>query len=321
MTLRRHALLALVASCLVAAPTLAGGRYQTENFSVDAPTPQLAKAFGEAAEKFRREKALQWLGQEMPRWRDRCPLSITVRPDSSGGDTEFTFGEDDNRRPVVLSQKMRVFGDVPRMLHSVLPHEVTHTVFAYHFGRPVPRWADEGGSVLSENDEERAEHDLKCRRYLSAGQAYRFTELFTMRDYPSDVHTLYAQGYSISQFLVDRGDRQKMLEFVAVGMQRGNRNWEAAAKVYGFDSVDDMQAEWLTTLKKTAPQRLAARNAAGAPRAQLTASSAPVTRTSPSAALMLEPPVTARGVAPAESVSSHAPIASPVKLLPPVMPR
>ena len=39
-----------------------------------------------------------------------------------------------------------------RMLHSVLPHEMTHTVFAHHFRYPVPRWADEGGSVLSEDD-------------------------------------------------------------------------------------------------------------------------------------------------------------------------
>ena len=313
MTLRRPALLAILASCVATLPALAGGRYQTDNFTVEAPTAPLAKAFGEAAEKFRVEKATQWLGREMPRWPQRCPLSVTVRPDTSGGDTEFTF--DDSG---VTSQRMRVFGDVPRMLHSVLPHEVTHTVFAHHFGRPVPRWADEGGSVLSENDEERAEHDAKCRRYTSAGQAYRFRELFKMRDYPRDVHTLYAEGYSICQFLVDRGDRAKLLEFVGVGMQRGSNNWEQAVKVYGFNSVDEMEAEWLENLRRTAPQRLATR---GGNRGQLTSASAPQTRTSPTTALLLEPPVTARGVAPAESVSNHSPVDAPVKLMPPVMPR
>ena len=31
-----------------------------------------------------------------------------------------------------------------RILDSVLPHEITHTIFATHFGQPLPRWADEG---------------------------------------------------------------------------------------------------------------------------------------------------------------------------------
>ena len=39
---------------------------------------------------------------------------------------------------------MRVIGTPERILDSVLPHEVTHTVMATHFGQPLPRWADVG---------------------------------------------------------------------------------------------------------------------------------------------------------------------------------
>ena len=46
---------------------------------------------------------------------------------------------------------MTVEGSLERILNSVLPHEVTHTIFAAKFGRPLPRWADEGGAVLSED--------------------------------------------------------------------------------------------------------------------------------------------------------------------------
>ncbi len=50
---------------------------------------------------------------------------------------------------------MNIEGPLDRLLSSVLPHEITHTVFAHYFRTPVPRWADEGGSVLSEDDLER----------------------------------------------------------------------------------------------------------------------------------------------------------------------
>ena len=51
-------------------------------------------------------------------------------------------------RPVVSSQRMEIRGEAKQLLNSVLPHEVTHTVLAHHFGRAVPRWADEGGVEL-----------------------------------------------------------------------------------------------------------------------------------------------------------------------------
>jgi len=37
------------------------------------------------------------------------------------------------------------------ILKRVLPHEVTHAVLMLHFGRPIPRWADEGAAVLAED--------------------------------------------------------------------------------------------------------------------------------------------------------------------------
>lgn len=324
MTLRRPALLALTVALLGSAPAFAAGRHATENFDTTAPTQELAKTFGDAAETFRRTKALEWLGQEMPRWPQRCPLSVVVKPDETGGDTTFSF---DMYEPVVRKQSMRVFGDVQSMLHSVLPHEVTHTVFAHHFGQSVPRWADEGGAVLSENDDERYKHDVKCRVLLNQGQAFTFGRLFAMKEYPRDQHTLYAQGYSICQYLVDKGGKRRLLEFVKVGMQKNNRNWDKAAELYGFDSADDMQVDWMKTLSSTYPKKVARGSgpATTPTSAALTSRGGPETRTSPSAVLSLEPPVVARGVAPAtERTASAAPTPSvppPVRLLPPEMPR
>ena len=323
MTLRRTC--ALVALLVTAPAASAAGRFVTDNFAVEAPTKELAKTFGEAAEKFRREKAVEWLGREMPPWPARCPLVVRVTASETGGATTFTFRSDARG---VASQEMKIFGDVPRLLNSVLPHEVTHTVFAHHFGRPVPRWADEGGSVLSENDEERYQHDVKCRRYVNDGKAWQLAVLFRMTDYPDNVLTLYAEGYSVSQYLVDKGGRRKFLDFVAAGLKNNGKGWDEAAQMYGFDSVDDLQLDWLKAMKESYPQRggrtLAANPPGDRAAVAVVASRGTETRTSPAGLPLLDPPVTsARGATPAAepvAKTARAPLPPPLRLLPPEVP-
>jgi hypothetical protein len=346
MTLRRH-LSALVAVLL--APAIAPAQhaiYNTDNFRVDAPTPELAKKFGDMAEFYRKEKAHAWLGQEMPQWPGRCPLKVDITPGSAGGATTFTFGNAGGK-PGVAKMVMEIHGDTRQLLTSVLPHEVTHTVLAFHFGRPVPRWADEGGSVLSENADEWFQHDVKCRELLNAGRGIRCRVLFQMAEYPRDIGVLYAQGYSLSNYLVQKGGdgergRGKLLQFLEIGMSgndprdRGRpdkrfhgspESWnEAASKVYGFDSVDALEEAWLTSLK-TPPVRVAARDAALPGGLASTSGSRTEFRTSAAPAVpLLEPPVkVARGAAPdAEPVRpprpTHLPPADPFPSTPIVRP-
>src|SRR5262249_56886909 len=102
----------------------------------------------------------------------------------------------------------------------VLPHEVTHTVLAHSFRPPVPRWADEGGSVLSEDDQERQRHDMLVRQILNTpGRAIPLRRLFALTQYPRDVMVLYAEGYSVTNFLVSRSSRPPFLTFLAHGMR------------------------------------------------------------------------------------------------------
>jgi hypothetical protein len=285
----------------------AGERYATENFVVDAPNRELAKTFGEYAETYRREKALDWLGYEMPRWPQKCPLKVQITMNQTGGATTFTFGPTSNGRMGVQSQEMKIFGETNQLLKSVLPHEVTHTVLAHHFGQAVPRWADEGGSVLSENDEERFNHDIRCREILNQGRGIPLRALFQMTEYPRDMIVVYAQGYSICQYLIDKGGadgKQKFLQFVGTGMRNGNRNWEEAVRMYGYENTDELQESWIEALR-TPPQRIAARNEQQrsrptAPAATL-ASTGRGTETRSSAVTslpLLEPPVVARGTSP-----------------------
>ena len=136
----RLPLIAVLALLILVRPTTAAVHH-TANFTVRAKSAEVARQVGEAAERYRKKFALLWLGKEMPKWGQPCSLRVTVTTKGSGGATEFTFD-----RGSILSQNMHIEGPLERLLSSVLPHEVAHTVFAYHFRQPLPRWADEGGA-------------------------------------------------------------------------------------------------------------------------------------------------------------------------------
>jgi len=218
---------------------------------VRAPAQDLARQIGDAAEYFRQEKALLWLGRALPPWPDRCPIEVKLGK-GNGGATSFAFDQGQ-----VLGQAMTIQGRADRLLVSVLPHEVTHTIFAAHFRRPLPRWADEGGAVLSEDDLERGRQEAMNLEMLQARRQYRLRDLFGRMDYPKDagaVMALYCQGYSVTAYLVELGDarkteeparsgRQRFVKFVWEGLQKG---WDRALQQeYGLQSVEALEQDWI----------------------------------------------------------------------------
>jgi hypothetical protein len=119
---------------------------------------------------------------------------------------------------------------------------------AHYFRCPVPRWADEGGSVLSEDEQERQQHEGEVRRIVRSHRKIPLSRLFSLRQYPPDMIVLYAEGYSVTSMLVAKGDRKKFLAFVADGMRGG---WDRSLQShYGIASVNALEAEWLRTLAR-----------------------------------------------------------------------
>jgi hypothetical protein len=228
---------------LVGAVSSLGASYRTENFVVEAPGEGVAKQIGDAAERHRKEQATLWLGREMPRWPEPCPLRVSITTASPSGATTFAFD-----RGSVIQQSMHLEGSLDRVLNSLVPHEVTHTVFASHFRQPVPRWADEGGAIVAEEKGEQKRHEQLVREMVKDGRALALGRLFTLKEYPRDVLVLYAQGHSVTQFLVEAGDRRKFLAFVADGMKDG---WDKAAKGhYRYKDVGEPEKAWLAWLRK-----------------------------------------------------------------------
>jgi hypothetical protein len=250
--------LSIVLVLAAALSSLGAGPYQhrTPNFIIYAPSPQVAQEVGQYAEQYRKEKALLWLGREMPTWPAPCPVEVTVQMEGAGGATTFVYGPSG-----VEQQKMHIEGRYDRLLNSVLPHEVTHTVFAHYYRCAMPRWADEGGAVLSEDQPERNRHDNLARGILSTpGRLIPLRRLFALTEYPDDVMSLYAEGYSVSNFLVNQGGekgRQTFLGFVASGMK--TRDWDGSVRTYyGYQNVNELERAWADNLMRprTPPAQL-----------------------------------------------------------------
>ncbi len=227
--------LAIVAFGLI--PALTGASYRTANFAVEAPTAEAAKKIAERAEECRVEFARAWLGHELGPWKAPCPIRVKLTAGEAGGVTEFGFGGGR-----VTDQDMFVEGRLDRILASALPHEVTHTIFAEFFGGPMPRWADEGASLLSEDNREIQRHEQIVVDLLRRRGDFPLQKLFTIEEYPRDLMGFYGQGYSISRFLVEMGGRPTFLKFVKDGSSKG---WDAATRAhYRLENVRELDRAW-----------------------------------------------------------------------------
>ena len=227
---------------------IAAAGYKTRNFTVSAPTPQLAKEIGDAAEAWRRQLSIEWLGKEMPPWSKPCPIHAKLREHGAGGATSFVFD-----RGEVFGWKMNIQGSRERILDSVLPHEVTHTIFASHFRQPLPRWADEGACTTVEHRSEIAK------------QERNLITVFEDRPRHSVQADVRDEGVSVGRdaavcpgpfdgAVADREPRpQAFLTFLADGMR--DENWERAVhQHYGFNDLPTMQTAWNDWVKQGRPQ-------------------------------------------------------------------
>ncbi len=141
---------------------------------------------------------------------------------------------------------MSVQGTPERILDSVLPHEITHTIFASYFAplnTHVPRWADEGACTTVEHSSEQNKHKALLVECLKTKRGLSFNRMFSLKDYPSDILPLYAQGHSVVEFLLAQGGPRTFVKFLEAGMSTGR--WETAIRnAYGYDTLGQLQTQW-----------------------------------------------------------------------------
>ena len=127
-------------------------------------------------------------------------------------------------------------------------------VFASHFRQPLPRWADEGGATSVEHASEKNKHRTMLNEFLRTGRGIAFNQMFTMTEYPQDIMPLYAEGYSLAEFLIQTGGRRKYVEFLGDGLK--SDDWSGAVqRHYGIQDLGALQETWLAWVRQGSPLR------------------------------------------------------------------
>ncbi len=225
-----------------------GAQQRTPNFIIETADPNFAQQLAQAAEKYRHDLAVSWLGKAMPNWSQPCVMTVEAGPHlGAGGATTFVFDHGE-----VFGWRMSIQGSQERLLDSVLPHEITHMVFASHFRQPLPRWADEGGATSVEHFSEKNKHRTMLQTFLRTGRGIAFSDMFAMTEYPKDIMPLYAQGYALAEYLIQSGGRPKFVEFLGEGLETDN--WATAVQhQYGLTDLSVLQDTWLAWVKQGMP--------------------------------------------------------------------
>lgn len=242
---------AVAAAMITVSPSsIDAATYRTPNFVVYAPSASIAEQVGQTAEQYRKLLAVEWLGKPMPQWFKPCDIKVKVGQIGAGGATTFSFD-----RGHVFGWDMRVQGTLERILDSVIPHEVSHTVFATYFRRPLPRWADEGAATLVEHESEKRVQQLRLKQVFNTPSRIPLRTLISMKQYPrkmEQVLVLYAEGYSLADYLVQNAGKQVYLHFLNDAHRNG---WDRAIKKhYHVADVETLEKHWNRWVMAGSPQ-------------------------------------------------------------------
>jgi len=90
------------------------------------------------------------------------------------------------------------------------------------------------------------------QRFLRTGRGISFSRMFAMKEYPRDVMPLYAQGYTLAEFLIAQGGRRRYVAYVEDGLK--SSDWsEATRRHYGIENLGVLQNQWLAWVGKGCP--------------------------------------------------------------------
>lgn len=230
-------------SALIAAALLVGqvgtedDPVRTENFRVQAETPQMAQKVAHYAEVYRRDIAQEWFGEEAPKWGFPNILMANVKKDNFAVNQSIFF----------VFSVITVEGDETDIIYSSLPHEICHSVMRYKLGMWLPRWADEGMAML-------------CERESMGGRPNKFLldqagtepicEFLVRKDYPLFFkNVFYGQAYSLTQFLVEKKGKREFTKFLDDARMGA---WaDSALTHYGYKDLHSLEDDWKAWHRKT----------------------------------------------------------------------
>ncbi|MDA0837014.1 MAG: hypothetical protein O2857_04455 [Planctomycetota bacterium] len=141
-------------------------------------------------------------------------------------------------------RKIHLYMTAPRMLKSVLPHELVHATL-YRQYHSLPSWVDEGLAVRYEQGP--GIYYDRVKQWMQDSTTYPFKDFMkksALRLSDDKRSVFYGQAYTLVDFLyVEHGGRTKMLEFLRA-ISQTKRVEASLRQVYGLKSMAELEKQW-----------------------------------------------------------------------------
>lgn len=187
-------------------------------------------------------------------WKGKCPIYVYRDKKAylkASGQAEWSGGVSSVRTagPRLVSQKISTYQTAPKLLNSVLPHELAHLAYmsAVKYTKRYPLALHEGVAVYNELAFRRSYYAGVLRTRLKTESTIPLKELFAMKKYPAKPDLFYAQGASVVQYLITARGAEEYYRFSLSIGKLGLA--KALEKHYGFKSLDEIERYWQTYAK------------------------------------------------------------------------
>ncbi|HVU88969.1 MAG TPA: malate/lactate/ureidoglycolate dehydrogenase [Pirellulales bacterium] len=220
--------------------------FRIYSFGATAVGPQIA----ERCETMRTEILRTWFGSKNDEcWHPKCALvlhpHLTGYRAAVGAMADCTFAACTiHADGAKVQRRIDVRADRSVWLDH-LPHELVHLIIDGRLTTgELPRWIDEGMAVTADPAARQAAHLQVFHRALARGEQFRLADLLTLADYPQRdrLGVFYGQSLSLLQFLIERGDRRKFVDFAAAALRDGYDR--ALASCYALENVAALERAW-----------------------------------------------------------------------------
>ena len=202
-------------------------------------------------EELRERLCAAWLGETPADW--SCKCDVIVYPTTASYVRQLGPGSEQSSGCTSLKlhegrvtvRRIDLRGDAVDWFSAALPHELTHAIVADRFSRTqIPRWADEGMSILAEPHDKQQRRHRQLEAAISSGGSFRAADLVAVRQYPTGParEAFYGQSAALVHYLIERDSPSVFLDFVVRAERRGYDR--ALHDVYGIRSLADLDQRW-----------------------------------------------------------------------------
>jgi len=221
------------------------GFVHSSNFTVFTPAEPsqeaadvFAKAVLERAEQLRKQIAIEWLGEELPPSIGQVLLNVDYSDKPDGG---LTWAKDDPNRKFHALFLSTAPGQLP---DGLLAHEMVHCILATRYPHPrrLPAWLEEGIASQYDDGQRQQIRQRIMSWFATTGQWPRLASVLNAKRVHSDDQETYTLAATVTELLLERGNKQKLLQFGELAQQAGLDR--ALSQCYGIAGATELELLW-----------------------------------------------------------------------------